>query len=263
MDVDITPSLLMKSNDPSSSSGVDRTKEDKVRAQMTVSVWTLNNGHYFTLMITRTATTTMASSHLRSDTADELTQHVERRQSTYAAPVLQADHQCPSCGSSISQSEVPQLGAYISVSPASTPHGTSAIKPPLSDVEKLVRMQDSLIDAMDVPLMAMWKDESIATINRALVRLMHQGADSEHGYDTYEILSNFKVYTEDFNRELTRDEYPIVTVCRSEDGPRKFKIGVIDANARRRLFEFTVNRIYDDDTGDFQYVLAVMKDVTW
>ena len=263
MDVELIPGLRMKSNDPCLSSRSDLTKEDKVRAQMTVSVWTLNDDHYFTLMITSTPTTTMAFSRLRSGTINEITPQIERRQSTYATPVLQVDHQCPSCGSSISQSEVPQLGAYTSVSPLSMSHDTPAVKPLLSDVEKLVRMQDSLIDAMDIPLMAMWKDGSIATINRALARLMYQGADGDYGYDTNEILSKFKVYTEDFTRELTQEEYPIAMACRSEHGPTQFKMGVIDANSRRRLFEFTVNRIYDDDTGDFQYVLAVMKDVTW
>ena len=152
---------------------------------------------------------------------------------------------------------------HASFSVSSITNGASVDAPPLTNVQKLLRMQDSLIDAMDLPIAAMWRDESVLTINKALSRLTYQGSDGAYGNDVSKILNSFKVYTEDFQRQLTLDEFPIIVVCRSQSPQSKFRVGVIDSNQRRRLFEITVDRICDDKTGEFQAVLLVMKDVTW
>ena len=85
-----------------------------------------------------------------------------------------------------------------------------ATKEPLTNAEKVLWMQDRLLDAVDIPVMALWHDESVATVNKALARLMHHGSDAAEFTDPSTVISNFNLFTEDFQRPLIEDEYPIV-----------------------------------------------------
>lgn len=262
VDININPDFLGLVNDVRSKDAGDTASEAKIHAEMTISIWTLNNVRYFTLAFSTASATTLGFSRTCS-TADSRWSARSRQSSpTPATSSGQIDPQaCPTCGLSYAQpTAITQ--PYTDVTSQQGPDGPLPFNQPLTDMEKLVLMQDRLIDAMEVPVIAMWKDESVATINKALSRLMYPDAGSAHGTDTFEILSNFKVYTEDFLRELTLDEYPFVVACRSHNPQMKYKIGLIDSNARRRLFEGTVDRIYDHNQ-EYQALLSVLKDVTW
>lgn len=125
-----------------------------------------------------------------------------------------------------------------------------------------------MLDAMDVPVIGMWIDETVVMINKALARLSYHGGADVSVTDAFEVLSRFKVYTADFTRLIDPTEYPIVQACRSRESQSpnpslNYKIGIIDSSQRRRIFEFTVDSIYDDETKELQGALVVLKDVTW
>lgn len=263
VDVNIAPDHLAAADDSKSRMTKSKNSENKFHAEMTISIWTLSNGRHFTLTFTGISAAAQALSRTYSRSVIHRSRKSEQVPSTSAASSSQLiTHSCPLCGSSCAQPKAFFSERQIRLSPSLQSIGASVVKPPLTDVGKVMRMQDSLIEAMELPVIAMWKDESVATVNRALRQLMYRGFDN-HSTDAFEILSNFKAYTEDFQRELAKDEYPLVLVCRSQTSQTKFKIGLIDSNARRRSFELTVDSIFDDETGEFQAALTVLKDVSW
>lgn len=215
-------------------------------------------------MFTITSAATFPLSRNYSHFAIQRPKRSERTQPTATASISHVTlHSCPSCGSPYPQSELSITKSQPHIGPSAKPDGVLDVQSPLSDVQKVVRMQDSMIDAIDVPVIAMWTDESGITINKALAYFMFQGADSLRSRDASEILSNFKVNTEDFRRLLIPDEYTIRVTCRSKDQCSKFKVGMFDSNSRRRLSDVTVHHIYDEETREFQAVLAILEDMTW
>lgn len=97
--------------------------------------------------------------------------------------------------------------------------------------------------------------------NAAAARLLYKKADpiSEDGYG---LMSRFKLYTPDFERELERDEMPLVRLCRTQKPFSKWKIGVIDSNLQRRHFDVSGEGIFDDKSGEFLAGIIALTDVT-
>lgn len=119
-----------------------------------------------------------------------------------------------------------------------------------------------MLDAIDIPVIAMWKDGSLAVPNKAVARLMHSDTDPISD-DARNILSRYKVYTEDFARELEQYEYPIAQLCREQTPFKKLRVGVMDSKSTQKVYEATGQCIYDEDNGEFQAGVCAFKDVTW
>ena len=90
---------------------------------------------------------------------------------------------------------------------------------------------------------------------------MHQDADPTTD-SAYDVLSRFRLYTEDFKRELTPEEYPIVRLCRTQKPFSKWKVGILDGNGRCLSFDVSGEGIHDEKTGEFLAGIVVLKDVT-
>ena len=133
----------------------------------------------------------------------------------------------------------------------------------LTDQQKLIRMQGLMLNSIEIPVMAMWKDESVVAMNNAMSGWTYQSGLDVSTTNVVGVLTRFKLYSEGFKRELSMEEYPLVEVCRSRKESPRFKIGLEDQNGVRRHLDFKVDRIFDDTTGEFQGVLAALKDVTW
>ena len=125
-----------------------------------------------------------------------------------------------------------------------------------------MRMKNAMVDAIEIPIMTMWKDGSVAVPNKAVCRLMHEDSDPVTE-DASDILSRFRFYTEDFQRELELHEYPLIKLCRDQQSFKKSRIGVIDSRDTRGVYEVTGDCIYDEKTGEFQAGIIALKDVTW
>lgn len=117
------------------------------------------------------------------------------------------------------------------------------------------------MNAVDVPVFTLWKDESLAFPNNAAKRLMHQDADPTND-EAYDVLSRFRIYTEDFKRELSPEEYPIVRLCRTQKPFSKWKVGIVDGNGKHLSFDVSGEGIHDEKTGEFLAGIIVLKDVT-
>jgi len=122
-------------------------------------------------------------------------------------------------------------------------------------------MKDALTDAIEFPVFVMWHDETLAIPNKAAAQLMHEPADTPSGH-TSEILSRFRVYTEDFKRQLTPDEFPIVQLCRTRKPFSRRRIGVCHPTLGRQQHDISGKLINDSKTGEFQAGIVTLKDVT-
>ena len=122
-------------------------------------------------------------------------------------------------------------------------------------------MKDAIMNAVEIPVFTLWKDESLGFPNKAAAQLMHQDVDPTTE-DAYDLLSRFHVFTEDFKRKLSPEEFPIVQLCRTEKPFHKWKVGVVDGNGKRLNFDVSGEGIHDEDTGEFLAGIVVLKDVT-
>ncbi len=87
---------------------------------------------------------------------------------------------------------------------------------------------------MEIPIVAMWKDESLAIPNKAAVRLTgkQSGTASKNASEPF---PQFKVYTEDFGRELQPEEYPLAVLCKTQKPFSNWKVGVKSPQTERQL----------------------------
>lgn len=123
-------------------------------------------------------------------------------------------------------------------------------------------MKDAMLDATEIPVIALWYDESLAVPNQAVGRIMYFDTDpvSDNGGD---VLARYRVFTEDFDRELEQHEWPLVKLCRTQQPFSRIRIGVMDSQLRKRVYEVVGQCVWDEKTGDFQAAVCALKDVTW
>lgn len=61
-----------------------------------------------------------------------------------------------------------------------------------SSLQKVIMMKDALLDNTEVPILAMWKDESLTIPNRAARALFHPGADLATVKDGFDLVSRWE-----------------------------------------------------------------------
>ena len=108
----------------------------------------------------------------------------------------------------------------------------------------------------------MWKDEGFGIPNKALMRLLPRDATYTPG-DQRAFLAQFTVWTEDFQRELTIDEFPIVELCRTRKRLEKRRLGLRQPITGSRLvFEVISEPVIHEETGEFLGGIVIFKDIT-
>lgn len=254
--------VLIDDNHPGSGRYSSNSNE-LTKAKMAISVWTLENQRYFTLTFASVSdpllSSTLSQPEKRS-LADPLGE-----KSTNSTPVLSSPRIpfcCPVCGSStaITPSSTGLLPSIASA-PARIALSVSDVTKIPSVLDKMNCMKGAMIDSMEMPVLAMWKDESLAIPNEAACKLMHQVTDPPT-VDAHRLLAQFRIYTEDFGRQLDPDEYPIVQLCRSQKPFRGLKVGIIDSKHQRKRFDVSGETIIDETTGEFMAGIILLTDGT-
>lgn len=119
-----------------------------------------------------------------------------------------------------------------------------------------------MLDATDIPVIALWHDESLAAINKAVAQIMHFDTDPPSD-EANDVLSRYRVFTEDFKQEMKQDDFPVVKLCRTQQPFSRIRVGVMDSQSRQKVYEVVGQCVYDEKTGDFQAAVCALKDVTW
>ncbi|KAL9609506.1 MAG: hypothetical protein Q9167_005723 [Letrouitia subvulpina] len=239
--------------------------DTSIRAKMIISIWTFQNQRHFTLTFTNASHghALPARKHTRttSRTISQGGKSFQSSQSTPSPP--NSPFFCSNCGSTPSSALASPVSAPLSVSmfpPLGGPDRTDVSNSPAM-LQKISRMKDAIMNAAEIPVVTMWKDESLVFPNKAASQLMYQRADPTTN-DAYDFLSRFQVYTQDFGRQLAAEEYPIVKLCRTQKPFNRWKIGIIDSEERRLNFDVSGEGIHDEKTGEFLAGIIVLKDVT-
>ncbi|KAI4234410.1 MAG: hypothetical protein LQ349_003817 [Xanthoria aureola] len=238
--------------------------DGQIRAKMIISIWTLDGQRYFTLTFTHASNHSAPPIRSHSRTVSKASTHGRLSPSAHSSPPSPSTPgTCPNCGSTPSSALASPTGASLSIAPfppPSAPEKSDLTNSP-AVLKKISRMKDAIMNVVDIPVFALWRDESLAFPNNAAKRLMHQDADPTTD-SAYDVLSRFRIYTEDFKRELTPEEYPIVQLCRTQKPFTKWKVGIVDGNGRHLSFDVSGEGIHDEKTGEFLAGIIVLKDVT-
>ncbi|KAL9111393.1 MAG: hypothetical protein Q9227_004270 [Pyrenula ochraceoflavens] len=217
-----------------------KSPSQQIPAQMIISIWALEGQQYFTLTFTSSQNRKSPKMHHRSPHTPTSSQPVSAHSSALSSPT------------------------ETSVKVPFPPNGAPSRCPQpekFTDFQKITKMKDAMLEAMQIPLLAMWKDESIIFPNAAARRLLAVNADptSEEGYDFY---SRFKAYTAGFERELEREEYPMNKLCQTEKAFHDWKVGLLEPKTGKRLqYDISGEPLFDK-TGDLFAGLITFKDVT-
>lgn len=258
VNVIISSQYIGSGNLPESLSHLFPDSDSQIKAKMIISIWNLDNQRYFTLTFTSASNSPLPSAEPLSRTVPRTPVPVPLSPNATASS---PSYFC-NCGAS-SPFFKSISGVPLSISPfpsVELPCNSNIITPP-SALHKIARMKDGMINSMEIPVFCMWRDESLMIPNTAGAQLMYSEADplSEKGRD---IISRFRLYTQDFERELTVEELPLIRVCRTQKPFRGLKVGVVDTKGRRRAFDISGECIRDEKSGEFLAGIVALKDVT-
>lgn len=236
-------------------------------AKMIISVWEMDGQRYFTLTFTNTDThqgpmppsgqpasrpkmrRAHDSTELLSDSG--VPSSIYKQASIYRrASIANAVKNLEDLGTS--------EGPFPPLAPPSQSAGASAS----SSLQKLFVMKDALLDCTEVPLVAMWKDYGLTISNRAARNLFTKEAGMTEVKDGFELVLHWNAWDEGFTTKLEASQYPLIELITTEKAFRSRKIGLIDAEGRRRILDCSGEPIRDEATGEFLAGMVTAKDIT-
>ncbi|KAH7391349.1 hypothetical protein BKA64DRAFT_710256 [Cadophora sp. MPI-SDFR-AT-0126] len=212
-------------------------------AKMIITVWEIEDERFYTLTFTNTDTNQTSLPISR-----------QPRQVTRAAKhrsfgsVGSGSHSSPSSGGSGKSSN--QGGSSSSSSAITSPTNASMSTspfPPLgppsqasvsgapSTLQKIILMKDALMDTTSVPILAMWRDESLTIPNKAARRLFHATADLSNVKNGYDLVTKWHIWDETFTSRMDPSEYPISVLVKTQTPFSSRKIGLFDPETNRKL----------------------------
>jgi PAS domain S-box-containing protein len=239
-----------------------RSPTSQTPAKLIISIWHIEGEKFFSLSFTSTspaphkaqlqshvvsrATVSTSAARLNINQARSSTPTSSRSSSTHSSVVTSPSE------ANFNAAPFPPHGAPLKCSQSGA----------FTEFQKITRMKDAMLSAMEIPVLAMWKDESVVFPNPAARRMLAVAADptTEDGYD---FISRFKATTPDFERVLRQDEFPITALCRDQKGFSNWKIGMIEPRTgKRRNYDVSGKPVFDETTGEFFAGLIAFKDVT-
>ncbi|KAL9102922.1 MAG: hypothetical protein Q9163_001982 [Psora crenata] len=262
LNVIISSQYLESGSISSARSTKSSSSDNQISATMIISIWTLDNQRFFTLTFYNVMGVALPSPRHYHSRRPSRTSPLFPTSRSHPSSPINTNH-CPICGSIIPSSISSPGTQPLPVSPfhpISALSGADTSTTP-AILHKLSRMKDAIINTMGIPLIAMWRDESISIPNKAAYRMMHKRADPTNE-DTYDILSRFRLFSEDFSTELDPEEFPIVKLCRTQKAFSGWKIGILRENGARGVYDCSGEGIYDEKTGEFLGGITALKDVT-
>lgn len=271
--------LISSSEIPASyfASGVVKAGDGRhTFAKMIITVWKIDSENYFTLTFTNTdsSQTSLPSSRGQSRQVTKLTKSKHFPSGSFSSG--SRSHSSPGSVGSGRSSNHGSSNLSAITSPTSASMSASPF-PPLgspsrsythnlntpSSLQKVIMMKDALLDNTEVPILAMWKDESVAIPNKAARRLFHPSTDLTNIKDGFDLVSKWDIWDETFTTALDPSEYPISVLVRTQRPFSSHKIGMIDPETNQRLvLDCLGEAIRDENTGEFLAGLLTCRDIT-
>ncbi|KAF4555997.1 Two-component system protein A-like protein [Elsinoe fawcettii] len=225
-------------------------------ATLIISVWFLDGEQHYTLTFT-------AAHNVGTQQQQKMSQRsVTKMHRNYMSGM----------GSGSSSSSGRRTHLSSNSSPGSSPMGWLPNGPASSVTSnsqstllgKTSKMKDALLNAMPMPVYAMWKDASFGIPNKAAMKYLGTDAvESSSAGDQREFLGQYKVYSEDFSRELPLEEYPIFHLMKTQKRFTNRRVGMANnVTGEKLIFDVDGEEILDEKTGEFLGGVVVFRDVT-
>ena len=243
---------------------VNRASENQAFAKMIISVWDISEQQtYFTLTFTNTESTSSMGTRKKAVARPSALESAERKTifTTSNPPSAASSHGSSSSPSyhispgtvSLSSSPFPPMGP---------PFQQKSLQNAPSMLQKTMILKDALLDNTEMPILAMWKDGTVAFPNAAARSLMEKDATLDRPFDGLEVLSNWTLYTDDFSRTLEPSEFPMGVLLRTQTPFSDMRIGVIDQDGNKIRYNVLAEAIRDDETGEFLAGVISCRDIT-
>ncbi|KAL1311732.1 hypothetical protein AAFC00_001827 [Neodothiora populina] len=247
----------------SNKSGSEKDIASHIQSTVIISVWTIDDSQFYTLTFTSATDT-------RSSVSRTSHRNVARTQTTHHATSYGSGSSSSSSSRRAHHSNKGSASASPSVNPPpSLPNGppvltaTAATEPSL--FSKSNRLKDALLNSLNDPAFAMWKDESFGIPNRAAIRLILP--DEEEAFhsvqDQRDFLARYILWKGDFSSQLEMEEYPIMHLMSRRMAFKNRRVGMYHPKTgAQMLFDVDGEPILDDDTGEFLGGFVIFHDVT-
>jgi PAS domain S-box-containing protein len=244
-----------------------------VQAQMIVSVWATEDEQYFTLTFTASGFSSV-SSEVTKTTSRTVSRATTSHTSIGSGLSSNTSSNSSRDRKGVQPTSAPKTNSSRVASPGVAPKmdfppkgppakATSGTEPTMFN--KSNRLKDAILNSMNFPAFAMWKDESFGLPNKAAIKLIYPWID-DGAYDSNEqardFLYKFVLYDEDFSSKLPMEEFPIMRLLREQIAFDGYRVGMYSAkDGARQLFD-TYGEPILDDKGEFLGGLVVFQDVT-
>ena len=244
-------------------------KAKPIFAKMIITVWEIEEVSYYTLSFTATESSTSAIP--TRNHSKPVTRAVKNHAATAGSAL---SYKSASSSTSSGRGSSHGSGRPSAITSPSSASMSASPFPPLgppsklntsapSSLQKIMMMKDALLDNTQMPIVAMWKDESLSVPNAAARRLFHPEVDSNHPRDGYDLISKWDVWDETFTEKLDPSQYPISVLIRTQTPFASRKIGMYDPDTKKRIvYDCSGEGIFDPKTGEFLAGFVVCKDVT-
>ena len=225
--------------------------------RMIISPWALEGQHFFTLTFTSSSHASSQKSYWGSSSSDT------RNTSSHSARSSQSSHsQTPSSSNGHSHVKTSADQSKRSTFPSIAPPAQCTASSTLTDFQKVLKMKDAMLSAVEIPLIAMWRDESVVLPNLAARKLLAVEADALSN-EAHDFMSRFRPWAADFSRELEADTNPVVALCRTQKAFANWQIGLVDEKTGTKFsFDVSGHPVFDERSGEFLAGLIAFKDVT-
>ncbi|KAH6681065.1 hsp90-like protein [Plectosphaerella plurivora] len=227
---------------------------------MMVSIWEIeDNQVFFTITFTSSQSPPTPHPGPRKSVAKPNLLEAAERKTIHNSnpPSVSSSHDSSSPSFRISPSAVSLSSSPF---PPMGPPSTAAHSTTPSVLQKMILMKDALLDNTEMPIVAMWKDGSVIVPNKAARELLRPDLADDN--DGLELLSGWILWDEDFTRTYELHEYPLHILIETEQPFKSVRVGMIDKNGKKIVYDVLGEAVTDNSTGEFLAGVITLRDVT-
>lgn len=235
-----------------------------IQSTVIISVWTVDDEQCYTLTFT-SASDAQSSSSVTSRTSHRT---VARTHTSYSSGLGSGSSSTSSKGrhgSNRSSNTVSPSVYPPSILPNGPPLVNTAAASEPSLFSKSNRLKDALLNSLNDPAFAMWKDESFGIPNKAAVRMVFPDDDDEivGVRDQRDFLAHYVLWKGDFSEKLPIDEFPIMHLMTKRQGFKNRRVGMYHPRSGAKvLYDVDGEPILDERNKEFLGGLVIFHDVT-
>lgn len=255
-----------KTNGPKTNNLSDITGH--IQSTVIISVWTIDDRQYYTLTFTSSAD--VQSSPSTSSVGTRTTHRtVARSQTTYPSGLGSGGSSSSSNGRRHHSNRSSTTASPSVFPPNLLPNGPPIVAAPNASEPSLFsksnRLKDALLNSLNDPAFAMWKDESFGIPNKAAIRLVFPDEEDPISAvrDQRDFLSQYVLWRGDFSEKIPLDEFPIMHLMAKQAAFKNRRVGMYHPTTGAKvLFDTMGEPILDERSGEFLGGLVIFHDVT-